>query len=387
MPSPTKSKLLSYLSTNWSKDPFSYGSYSYFASGSGEQDRKNLLAPVGDQVYFAGEALNANYQSSVHAAHESGLEVAKRILKTKHKRIAIIGAGMSGLSAAQLLSSMGKDAVVFEGRDRIGGRILTDRSLGTALDLGASWIHGPDGNPISKLADKAGLSRIPTDDEFVIRGKGGRSMWQMFAPEWLWNVFYQTPTGTELDKLNLEEVEAQFDKYGYGYPGRDVKFPNGYDEILPTLEGDYEVKLSTPISKIAYSTKGVQIGLESGELGSFDDVIVTVPLGVLKKGVIDFDPVLPQYKLDAISRMGMGTLDKTYLLFEERFWDEDATVILTPENDLPQGQFNYWVNFEKYLKKPILMGFNAGESALAVSEMSDEEVVKRALQTLDLTYS
>lgn len=77
---------------------------------------------------------------------------------------------------------------IFEGRDRLGGRILSDRSLGATVDLGATWIHSPDGNPISALADKADMQRIETDDEYVIRGKGGKKIWMLFAPNWLLNV-------------------------------------------------------------------------------------------------------------------------------------------------------------------------------------------------------
>lgn len=384
--SPTKSRLLSYIRTNWSQDVYSYGSYSYLAAGSGNRDRETLLEPIGDRVYFAGEALNPNYQSSVLAAYESGLTAAEAIISSNHNRIAIIGAGMCGLTAAQLLAANRKDVLVLEGRSRIGGRIWTDRSFGTTVDVGATWIHGPNGNPISELADRAGLSRIPTDDNSIIRGNGGRRILGIFAPKWLLDVSNQTPTGTELDKLNMHETEKQFKKYGYGYEGRDVKFPNGYDQIFQSLQGDYEVRLSSIVDRVAYSDDGVEIGIQNKDLLAFDAVIVTVPLGVLKRETISFEPPLSSEKRAAISRMGMGTLDKLYLLFEEAFWDEDATIILTPENDLPQGHFNYWVNFKKYLNKPILMAFNAGEAAHALGKMPDIAIVEQALNTLAIAY-
>lgn len=55
----------------------------------------------------------------------------------------------------------------------------------------------------------------------------------------------------------------------------------------------------------------------------FDRVIVTVPLGVLKKHVIKFKPELPQDKLESIRKLGSGYLDKVVFLFEEAFWDKD----------------------------------------------------------------
>lgn len=382
----TPSPLKGYIRTNWSQDPFSYGAYSYLAKGSGNADREKLLEPINNRIFFAGEALNPNYQSSVHAAYESGLSASEHIQQTKSRRIAIIGAGISGIGAAKQLADKGYDITIFEGRDRIGGRIQTNRSLGVALDVGASWIHSPDGNPISELADQVNLKRIETDDTQVMRGNDGRSMWQFFAPNWIKDVIEQTPTGTELDNLNMKETVTQFLKHGYGYEGRDVKFPNGYDEIFKALQGNYQIKLSAIVTRISHNQTGVNISTVTEASQKFDAVIVTVPLGVLKRKTINFDPELPQSKLDAIARMGMGTLDKLYLKFEESFWDKGMTSIFTPETGLPRGQFNYWINFEKYLNEPIIMGFNAGEAALKLSNKSDDFIIKSALNTLSSAY-
>ena len=382
----TPSPLVGYVRTNWSEDPFSYGSYSYFANGSGDADRKTLLEPIGDRIYFAGEALNPHYQVSVQAAFESGQSVAIQIAATGHKNIAIIGAGVSGSSAAKLLSKQGKNVVVFEGRNRIGGRIWTDRkSLGTPLDLGASWIHGPDGNPISALSNELGIKRIPTPDDNIIRGKNGRKIWTLFAPGWLeeWGLY--TSTGAEVGKLNLKATTDQYEQYGFGYKGTDVVFPNGYDEIFMALTADYEVRLNATVDRIEHSGSEVMIGVQDKDLEKYDAVIVTVPLGVLKKKLIAFLPALPKQKQDAIARMGMGTLDKLYLRFEETFWDDKSNII-TPENGLPRGQFNFWFNISKYVNQPIIMAFNAGTAAHQLSAEPDNVVVEKALQTLAGVY-
>lgn len=66
-------------------------------------------------------------------------------MTSKAERILVIGAGISGLAAARELVAQGHEVIVFEGRDRIGGRLWTStkwREL--PLDLGASWIHGVD---------------------------------------------------------------------------------------------------------------------------------------------------------------------------------------------------------------------------------------------------
>ena len=55
--------------------------------------------------------------------------------------VIIIGAGVSGLAAAQKLLQQGLNVLVLEARDRLGGRIHTDRRLGFPVNLGASWLH------------------------------------------------------------------------------------------------------------------------------------------------------------------------------------------------------------------------------------------------------
>ena len=50
------------------------------------------------------------------------------------------------------MKSQGFQVTILEARDRIGGRIYTDKTLGFPVDLGASWIHGIQNNPIGKLA-------------------------------------------------------------------------------------------------------------------------------------------------------------------------------------------------------------------------------------------
>ena len=52
---------------------------------------------------------------------------------------------------------------IYEARDRIGGRVWTDRAWGLPVDLGASWIHGVRRNPLTALADAAGLKRVATE--------------------------------------------------------------------------------------------------------------------------------------------------------------------------------------------------------------------------------
>ena len=77
---------------------------------------------------------------------------------------------MAGLAAAIDLKAAGWTVVVIEGRDRVGGRIFTDRSLdGVPLDMGATWIHGIRGNPINALRTKYRLKVALTNYDAMLR--------------------------------------------------------------------------------------------------------------------------------------------------------------------------------------------------------------------------
>ncbi|MDP6097025.1 MAG: FAD-dependent oxidoreductase, partial [Gammaproteobacteria bacterium] len=84
--------------------------------------------------------------------------------KVSGETVVVIGAGIAGLSAARRLGVSGYRVIVVESRDRPGGRMWTDYSLGTAVDLGAAWIHGDSSsNPLMKMVDQYGLSTKATE--------------------------------------------------------------------------------------------------------------------------------------------------------------------------------------------------------------------------------
>ena len=77
------------------------------------------------------------------------------------ERVLVIGAGIAGLTVANALAHAAIDCVVLEARNRIGGRLYTGDLGGSPVDLGGSWIHHPEGNPIRRFAQLEALSVGP----------------------------------------------------------------------------------------------------------------------------------------------------------------------------------------------------------------------------------
>jgi monoamine oxidase len=76
--------------------------------------------------------------------------------------VAVVGAGLAGLSAARALSAAGRECVVLEARDRVGGRTLNEPiGDGKIVELGAQWV-GPTQDQIVGLIAELGLETFPT---------------------------------------------------------------------------------------------------------------------------------------------------------------------------------------------------------------------------------
>ena len=65
-----------------------------------------------------------------------------RILEENYEVI-VIGAGMSGIGASQILAEKKIGHVILEGRGRVGGRVAEGYFEGVKVDLGASFVHSP----------------------------------------------------------------------------------------------------------------------------------------------------------------------------------------------------------------------------------------------------
>jgi len=321
----------------------------------------------------------------------------------------VIGAGIAGLTAARDLAVDGYNVVILEARERIGGRIWTSHELGLPADLGASWIHGFENNPITRLARRHAIEIVRTNissvtparyRSMVLYDENGRrlsksetaEMSEMMA-DYLDFVAAKQKEGHERSMLEVEEIFADSQGYGsdqrrrltfiartylehewagprsevslleydknLGFAGHDRLFPDGYAQITDRLAEGTDILLGHEVKQVDYSGTHVDVLTNRGSFQA-NYVLITVPLGVLQAGQIAFHPRLPKGKREAIRKMRMGVFNKIFLKFDSVFWDQENELIGymgSQDDDWPEI-----VNFHRIAGLPVLLAFSAGKA-------------------------
>lgn len=103
-----------------------------------------------------------------------------------------------------------------------------------------------------------------------------------------------------------------------------------------------------------------------------DAAIITVPLGVLKANLIEFEPKLPDWKTSAISDLGVGNENKIALRFSDVFWPDVELLGMVAPNSFACG---YFLNLHKAIGHPVLVYMIAGRCAYDLEKLSDEAAV------------
>ena len=348
--------------------------------------------------------------------------------------IIVVGAGIAGMAAAVTLKNSGYNVTVLEASDRVGGRILSQNIDGYSADYGASWIHGINGNPIYSLAVSNSINTIATHYEpsylFDIDGS------EITEAEWnevellleqLVNLAYENsnislaellvimePNIVASDKIkriflgavrseieipyavDTSEISAKALTTNDSFDGDDVIFPQGMSALTNVLAQGLDIKYNAFVTKISYSDESVFVHvkdpididtkrscmachsntnaatLTEDYFLQADRVVVALPLGVLKHNIVEFEPTLPQSKLDAINRLGIGTMNKVFLKFNDNFWNtdgyffqyikEDSSQIIEFFSPTPTGTSN------------TIIAVFAGQQARSIEKMDDTEL-------------
>jgi monoamine oxidase len=201
-----------------------------------------------------------------------------------------------------------------------------------------------------------------------------------------------------VDKLSLRGWDQDI---GNEFEGEHAQVVGGYQQVPRALwrhPEPLDVRTRKAVKSIHYSSMGAQgkatVTCEDGQSIEADKVVFAAPLGVLKEQSIHFDPPLPQWKRDAIRRMGFGLLNKVILVFEKPFWDVDRDMfglLRAPRNSAGlhqsdykagRGQFYLFWNCIDTAGLPVLIALMAGESAHEAEKLSDEVLVGECMAQL-----
>ena len=360
--------------------------------------------------------------------------------------VLVIGAGISGLAAAKTLKNAGYHVTILEASDRYGGRIKTVDMDGYKADFGASWIHGIIGNPLYSLANENGIVTKPTYYNpsylFDVDGEEITSAeWQTIENllEQLVNLAYENPDVSLQYLLDLMEpglnLTEKMKRTFYGgvrseieipyavdagdisaralttndsFPGREVIFVNGMGTLTDILAQGLKIEFNTFVTKISYADNKVYVytknpsdiepkrsckachsgtnasTLQHDNVFSADKIVVALPLGILKNENIIFEPALPTEKTAAINSLGIGTMDKVFLKFDNNFWHKDGYFFQYLKQDhsdiieffspAPTGAEN------------IIVAVLAGRQARSIEIMDETDVINMVMNDLKGMY-
>ncbi|MFO0602134.1 MAG: FAD-dependent oxidoreductase [Polyangiales bacterium] len=344
--------------------------------------------------------------------------------------VIVIGAGVAGLAAARELHARGAHVIVLEARPRVGGRVVTDRRWPELpVDLGASWVHGVDGNPVTALLAAADARTVATDPEDYVtrdaRGgpiddaleRAGEATWRGVAraleaaqrasdlrrdlrgafdaivarrgdpPEvrrylrWAFHTNVEHEYAGDASDLSLRHYDD-----GEAFGGGDRFVASGYDVVPRRLAEGLDVRLGHVVTRLTHGADGVTAACERGAFRAAR-AVVTVPVGVLRRGAIAFDPPLPASWREALTRVGMGVLTKTVVRFPRAFWSgDDAQTIgrlATADGRLRHAEM---VDLHRASGVPALMVFDAGSEGAAVDGLPADERAASVTEALRGMY-
>ncbi len=360
-----------------------------------------------------------------------------------HYDVIVVGAGYAGLTATRELLKAGKNVLLLEARDRVGGRVHTQRfDDGIYVDLGGAWV-GPSQDRIYALARDFGVETFKTYDTGkstqFFRGKVKRYK-GLIPPLPLFSLLsldaaikrinklsktvnlaepWKTPDAERLDSLTLAdwmqsqmsyETARSFFSIAVGAiwaadptefsllhalfyvrSGRDL------DTLMNVRNGAQEERFvggaQTLADRIAETFRDrIRFNSPVRAITQTDGVVsvvtdaetytanrVVVAIPPALQADIRFEPALPVQRQQLMPQLPMGAAWKCYAIYDRPFWREQGLNGLAAT---PDGYVTVtFDNSPKGGSRGILMGFVLGQKAREFTNLSDTERRQSALQS------
>ncbi|MCV7099815.1 flavin monoamine oxidase family protein [Mycobacterium palustre] len=301
--------------------------------------------------------------------------------------VVVVGAGFAGLSAARELTRQGHDVLVFEGRDRVGGRSLTGSVAGWPADLGGTFV-GPTQDAVLALAAELDIPTVPThhDGKNVIRWRGGTRSYRGTIPKlsltglldigrlrWQFDRIaravpvaapWEARRARELDGMSLGEwlrsVRASASsvdliaivarvtwgcepgevsmlhaaRYTHAAGGLDRlldvengaqqdRFPGGTQQIAQAAAAELGPRVVLGAPVRRIERHGAGVRVESDAVSAAAGFVI-VAIPPAHRASIEFAPPLPAEYYQLARHWPLGRLSKAYAAYETPFWRADG---------------------------------------------------------------
>lgn len=316
-----------------------------------------------------------------------------------------VGAGAAGLAAARGLLAAGRSVAVLEARERIGGRMHTERRLGSRFDAGAQYIHWADRNPWRRIASELG---IRTEEETgwaalrvfsggveladVDRARRRRAYGELdglvaaairpdrSVADAVRDVgldVVEAATGSTRLVLGEEPERVSAADYSAQWSGDDLLVPDGYGALAERFGQGLPVRLGTPVRRIRWDGPGVAVETGSGTIRA-RAAIVTVSIGVLQSGAITFAPALPDATGAAIHGLAMGAYTKIALRIDGAMIDHAAVRdAIDLESAAATTMFDPWP-----FGRDLVLAYTGGDFARDLCRAGEAAAIAHATERL-----
>ncbi len=337
----------------------------------------------------------------------------------------ILGAGVAGLKAARDLHDAGLQVVVLEARERVGGRVWTDRSFAAhPVEFGAEFVHGDRADTWDLIRHLELPTRLwPKRDESLVQLEDG-SLGTMCAARAADPGFDATRTmALPADAPGrYEDLDAYLRRVGWTADQRrhvrrafanaagddphrlsaaaivdvlatddagkcDHRLPDGYDALPLALADGLDVRLEVAVTRVARGPDGVEVDTVPAATSrgpatrwGARAAVVALPLGVLQSGAVAFEPSLDALKGDALAGLRMGPVIKLVYRLATPPFDPAAGVEAVYARGTPPM---WWTSSRAGAETPVWTGFVSGAGAADLLRLEPAEALRRALAALE----
>ncbi|KAJ6664513.1 hypothetical protein lerEdw1_007170 [Lerista edwardsae] len=364
---------------------------------------------------------------------------ASKELADDDKSVIVVGAGPAGLAAARQLHNFGIKVLVLEAKDRIGGRVWDDKTFkGITVGKGAQIVNGSVNNPVALMCEQLGVKMHKLGERCDLIQEGGRltdptidkrmdfhfnAILDVVA-DWrkdknqhqdvplgdkikeIYKVFIQE-SGIQFSELeekvlqfhlsnleyacgsNLHEVSARswdHNEFFAQFAGDHTLLNSGYSAIIEKMAEGLDIRLKVPVRTIDYSGEDVRVTTTDGTLWTAHKVLVAIPLAILQKGAVQFNPPLPERKMKAINSLGAGVIEKIALQFPYRFWDSKIQGAdffgHIPPSANKRGLFSVFYDMDPQRKCSVLMSVVTGDAVATIKNLDDKQVLQQCMVVL-----